>query len=323
MSQNLLGTYLQLIGTTWVYLATGTLRRLSWLAKGPVLAALYPIVMLLLQLMAAVTVGFLTGGVLSDAAVWGLSLAGVPHGGVVLTLAASAIRLVVALPLALLILRWFKSKDDRLYAHYLMHDYAFTASRMGAYPLELEKRLVVFRERVAQALASDVDEVLIVGHSSGAQLAVSLASDLLAQNQVPRHGPSLSVLTLGHVIPMVSFLPKAGRLRRDLNRLGGAEDIAWIDVSAPGDGCSFALSDPVAVSGVSPAHQRWPLVLSAAFSHTLSSSMRAKLRHRYFRLHFQYLCAFDQPGDYDYFQITAGHCASGFAADGLRRNVST
>jgi hypothetical protein len=23
-------------------------------------------------------------------------------------------------------------------------------------------------------------------------------------------------------------------------------------------------------------------------------------------LHFQYLCAFDRPGDYDYFQITAG-----------------
>ena len=27
---------------------------------------------------------------------------------------------------------------------------------------------------------------------------------------------------------------------------------------------------------------------------------------RWFRLHFQYLCAFDRPGDYDYFAITAG-----------------
>jgi hypothetical protein len=26
----------------------------------------------------------------------------------------------------------------------------------------------------------------------------------------------------------------------------------------------------------------------------------------FFRLHFQYLCAFEQPGFYDYFQITAG-----------------
>ncbi|MEM9349534.1 MAG: hypothetical protein AAGA47_04685, partial [Pseudomonadota bacterium] len=31
-----------------------------------------------------------------------------------------------------------------------------------------------------------------------------------------------------------------------------------------------------------------------------------ELKRRYFRLHFQYLCAFDRPKDYDYFQITAG-----------------
>jgi hypothetical protein len=30
------------------------------------------------------------------------------------------------------------------------------------------------------------------------------------------------------------------------------------------------------------------------------------LRRRFFRLHFQYLCAFDRPGEYDYFRITAG-----------------
>ena len=30
------------------------------------------------------------------------------------------------------------------------------------------------------------------------------------------------------------------------------------------------------------------------------------LRRQYFRLHFQYMCAFDRPGHYDYFQITAG-----------------
>ena len=86
-----------------------------------------------------------------------------------------------------------------------------------------------------------------------------------------------------------------------------AENITWVDISAPGDGCAFALSDPVSVSGVAPPQgQRWPLILSAAFSQTLSPEMQKSLRHRYFRLHFQYLCAFDQPGLYDYFKITAG-----------------
>lgn len=105
---------------------------------------------------------------------------------------------------------------------------------------------------------------------------------------------------------MVSFLPEARRLRRDLRLLAASEEITWIDVSAPGDGCAFALSDPVSVSGVAPKGQQWPLILSAAFSKTLKPETLKALRHRYFRLHFQYLCAFDNPGDYDYFRITAG-----------------
>jgi hypothetical protein len=46
--------------------------------------------------------------------------------------------------------------------------------------------------------------------------------------------------------------------------------------------------------------------MSAAFTQTLSTARWAELRWRFFRLHFQYLCAFDRPGDYDYFRITAG-----------------
>ena len=101
-------------------------------------------------------------------------------------------------------------------------------------------------------------------------------------------------------------MPRAGRLRGDLAYLSTRAELTWVDVSAPGDGCSFALCDPVAVTGVAPEGQRWPLVLSAAFSQTLRPETWQALRRRYFRLHFQYLCAFDQPGDYDYFAITAG-----------------
>ena len=105
---------------------------------------------------------------------------------------------------------------------------------------------------------------------------------------------------------MVSFLPKAQRLRADLAYLSARDEITWVDVTAPGDGCAFALCDPVAVTGVAPPDQKWPLVVSAAFTQTLSPERWQELKRRYFRLHFQYLCAFDRPGDYDYFQITAG-----------------
>ncbi|MEM7521704.1 MAG: hypothetical protein AAF307_11775, partial [Pseudomonadota bacterium] len=163
-----------------------------------------------------------------------------------------------------------------------------------------------FSDQIAAALAEDVDEVLVVGHSSGAHLAVSTLADLIRQGRVPEAGPTLSLLSLGQVVPMVSFLPMAQRLRADLAFLSARREVTWVDVTAPGDGCSFALCDPVAVSGVAPPDRSGPLVFSAAFTQTLSPDRLRALRWRFFRLHFQYLCAFDQPQDYDYFQITGG-----------------
>jgi len=47
----------QLGRTAWTYITTGTLRRLMWMHKGPVIAALYPVGMLLLQLLVAIVLG--------------------------------------------------------------------------------------------------------------------------------------------------------------------------------------------------------------------------------------------------------------------------
>ena len=95
-----------------------------------------------------------------------------------------------------------------------------------------------------------------------------------------------------------------------------------MDVTAPGDGCAFALCDPVSVTGVAGPGKRWPLVLSAAFTKTLSAERWKELRWRFFRLHFQYLCAFDRPGDYDYFRITAGPMTLRARYDGRKPSAS-
>ena len=204
-------------------------------------------------------------------------------------------------------LRWFRRHDGRFFAYYLMHDYAFTARWGGANPPPLESRMAEFATRIQEAMGEDWDEVLVVGHSSGAHLAISILADLIRQGRLPAHGPALSFLSLGQVVPMVSFLPRATRLRADLRFLSTRPELFWLDVTAPGDGCAFALCDPVRVSGVAPDEgQLWPRIISAAFTQTLSPERWHELRWRFFRLHFQYLCAFDRPGDYDYFRLTAG-----------------
>jgi hypothetical protein len=291
MSNSIPATYWQLLRTAWVYIGSGALWRLMRLRKGPVIAALYPVGMLIVQALLAVALGLLTYralGMVTD------------HWAARLAFAAVGTGLGIAL------LRWFKKKDGKFFAYYLMHDYAYSAATRGANPPELEARMAQFGNDIAAALTEDVDEVLVVGHSSGAHLGVSVLADLIRAGRVPERGPALGFLSLGQVVPMVSFLPRAERLRGDLRYLSTREELAWVDVTAPGDGCAFALCDPVSVSGVAPEGKRWPLVFSAAFTQTLSPARWKALRWRFFRLHFQYLCAFDRPRDYDYFQITAG-----------------
>ncbi|WP_164658908.1 hypothetical protein [Tropicibacter sp. Alg240-R139] len=294
MSSTIPATYLQLVLTAWTYIMSGTLWRLMKLRKGPVIAALYPVGMLLLQLLLAVLLG------------WGVASSVMLLDDHVPKLALRFAALFLGLGAGIAVLRWFRARDGKLFAYYLMHDYAYSAKSAGANPPELEARIAEFTDLVAEAVQSDVDEVLIVGHSSGAHVGVSVLADLIRQGRVTADGPALGFLSLGQVVPMVSFLPDATRLRTDLQYLSTRDELAWIDVSAPGDGCAFALCDPVTVSGVAPEGKRWPLVFSAAFTQTLSPERWAELRWRFFRLHFQYLCAFDRPGDYDYFRITAG-----------------
>ena len=300
MSHSILATYWQLLRTVAVYLFTGTFRRLMWMRKGPVIAALYPVGMLLIQLVIGLLLGAIAVGLIESALAWLASLIGwgfAFHWLISWALVFGATWFV---------LKWFKAYDNRIYAYYLMHDYAYSARWTGAYPRELEDRLGVFGDIIANALDSDVDEVLVVGHSSGAHLAMSIIADLDRGARIPKDGPRLGLLSLGQVVPMIAFLPKAQRLRRDLRELSQCRDVTWVDVTAPGDGCSFALCDPVAVSGVADVGKLWPVVMSAAFTNTLSPERWKALRWRFFRLHFQYLCAFDRPADYDYFQITCG-----------------
>lgn len=312
MATGIPATYLQLARTAWTYIASGALRRLMWLRKGPVIAALYPVGMLIAQLLVALLLATLLATLLTSGPTWiverafGLFGSAFNADATFWSLVMAGIFWAVFLVTVTQVLRWFKARDNKFYAYYLMHDYAYSAQSKGANQPELEARMAEFTDVIAASLSDEVDEVLVVGHSSGAHLAVSILADLIRTSRVPANGPALGFLSLGQVVPMVSFLPRADRLRADLHYLSQRDEVTWVDVTAPGDGCAFALCDPVAVSGVAPANQKGPLVISAAFTQTLSPERWKALRWRFFRLHFQYLCAFDRPGDYDYFQITAG-----------------
>jgi len=106
-------------------------RRLMWLRKGPVIAALYPVGMLLMQLLTAVLVGLLAakllGIVLTTGAQGIISLVGEGPEDIdysILEAGRTVFKVVCFGLVAQTILRWFKKKDGKFFAYYPMHDYA-------------------------------------------------------------------------------------------------------------------------------------------------------------------------------------------------------
>ncbi len=290
MRRGILGAYLLMVRTLWIFLSTGAMAAMLRLRPWSILTGAWPVAMLSAQLL----LGLLAGVLLW----WG---AGVLVGG----WAGQALGLGLGAAALTGVLVLFRRLDTRLFAYYLLYDFAQVAAQHGAYAPDLQARLDAFVEEVAAALTEGNDEVLVVGHSSGAALAVSLVA-AVERRGLPEGGATLALLTLGQAIPMQAFLPRATRLRADLAQLAASPAVAWVDVTAKGDGVSFWLTDPPAVCGVAGPGAHQPLVFSAAFSQTVSPEKWRAIRRQFFRLHIQYLAAFEHPRDYDYFQITAG-----------------
>ena len=280
--------------TLWIYLSSGAIRAMWRLRSGPLVAGLVPAFLMMFYLVYAGLIGLSAGLLLAGplGVPWWLA-AGVGIG---------------AAGLALVATRLF---EDQMMIYFMVNDLGYSAQLGGAYPEPLCKRLDDFAARIREELSSgDYDEVLVVGHSSGAQLAVSAVSRALDAGPLPNSTP-LSLLTLGQSIAMTSFLPKADALRADLARLADAGEVFWLDVTAPGDGACFALTDPVANCRERGRHPQTlnPVIMSAAFKHTMAEGELRRYRWRLLRMHFQYLCAFARPRDFDYFRITAGPLA--------------
>lgn len=280
-----------LLRTYRLYIVNGALLRVLLTSWPPFVAALYPVVFLLLVFGAATGAAVWTGrtAVAFELPLWAGYAA-----------AAAAFVAMVQLGRAI---------ERRLHSYWLLRIYAFTAKQgLGELP-ELESRLDACAGRIVDDAADNDDEILIVGHSTGTMMAVSVLARALRKDPgLAQRGPRISLLTLGQCIPMLSFLPQAGAFRDELAAIAAATDIDWLDFTAPADAACFALVDPVATAGIerpadSPA---MPKLLSPRFAQLFTPRTYAGIRRDWYRMHFQYIMASELPGAYDYFAITAG-----------------
>lgn len=208
-------------------------------------------------------------------------------------------------PLLVLGARW---AEHRTHMAWLMRSLACLVRQGRGQTPELEARLTLHAEHLARQWRSgEFDEVLVVGHSSGAMMAASImARTLKALADEPARMPQrrLALLTLGHCSPLLSAQAEAQAFRDELRLLGKHPALCWVDYGAPPDGCCFPLINPC--EGLGLPEGAGPKLLNPRFAQLFGPTTYQALRKDKFRCHFQYLMASEQPGAYDYFAMTAG-----------------
>jgi hypothetical protein len=230
----------------------------------------------------------------------GLSAIGAPAG---FDIAAGCAVFVAALGMLL------KYTERRTYLLYLMSDTIFTWRFSHRQRPDWDDRIDAFAQHLVDiAAASDTDEILLVGHSSGSFLGVEIMARALAIDpDLGRHGPKIVLLTLGGNLPIVGFHAVSEQFRAHLARLAIEPSIDWVDCQSRKDVMNFFPFDPIRGHGldVGPA-KRNPVIVAVRFRDIISPANYKRFRWRFFRVHFQFVMANERPHAYDFFMIACG-----------------
>lgn len=276
-------SFMQAIGTG----LTMRLFRINWIFA---CVTIYPAVMVLALALAAVGLGYAAAHLIWSAA-WPLAI--------VAGLGVAAGTVALARPFYA---RW--------YVWHLLHDWLFNwehgSGRRPDYDARVERFAAHLREVAA---GSDADEILIVGHSSGAGMAMEmLARALDAEPDLGRSGPAISLVTIGTSLPVAALNARADAIRGRLARVMRAEHVLWVEYQAPQDWLNAAGFNPVRMPTLGLAERDCvnPVIRSARFAEITSDQTYRLMLRSPFRMHFQFMMANDRPGEYDFYMIVLG-----------------
>jgi hypothetical protein len=201
----------------------------------------------------------------------------------------------------------------------LFDDWIFARDYVRSGNANLEKRLDnIARELVVAARGSSADEIVVVGHSLGAALAVNLldrASKL--EPSLGSTGTAITFLSIGSSILKVGLHRAAGRFRAAVERVAKAPGILWGDFQARIDIMNFYDVDPMAE--MSLPSKPGPVIRLVELGRMLEHKVYRRMRLRFYRLHSQFVSGNDKRASYDYFMLVCGPVSARYqtlASDG-------
>lgn len=174
---------------------------------------------------------------------------------------------------------------------------------------EWEERAPVLANELAQQINENPpDELLIVGHSVGATMAIVFLEELL---KIGAYNGKVSYLGMGQCVQLVSFLQDdEGKFNISLRRVAESPRVEWVDFTMPSDGACIALQDPVRASLRNPPkypQPDLPKFLSPRFMEGHSKESFKKIRRDRFEYHFQYYRTPEKTADFEFAAIVLGN----------------
>jgi hypothetical protein len=202
-----------------------------------------------------------------------------------------------------------KYTENQTYLLYLLSDTIWTWQFSHRQRPEWDERIDRFAQYLVKvARASDAEEIVIVGHSSGSFLGAEiLARALKLDPALGRHGPRIVFLTIGGNFPIVGFHAASSDFRDHLRQLAVEPSIDWIDCQSRKDVMNFFPFDPIAGHGIDVgASRRNPTIVPVRFREIIKPEHYNLFRWKFFRVHFQFVMANERPHAYDFFMIVCG-----------------
>jgi hypothetical protein len=230
----------------------------------------------------------------------------------------------IAVALAIFALLW-QWPGRRLFLHLLFDDWIFSRDYVRHGDRAVEAKLDrTARELVDVARKSEADEIVVVGHSLGAALAIDLLDRALKlEPMLGRTGPRVALISVGSSILKIGLHAAAGSFRASAERVASAPGIFWGDYQAISDIMNFYKRDPLAAMGL-PA-RGVPLVRMVRIRHMLDPDIYRRIRYHPLRMHLQFVSGNNLRNAYDYFMLVCGPLSAERQArgDGARSAIGT
>lgn len=193
----------------------------------------------------------------------------------------------------------------RLHLPILFDDWSFSRAYIKSPHPVLDPRLDrLARELVASARRGEAQEIVLVGHSLGAVLAVDLLDRaLLLWPQLGRSGTRMIFVSVGSSILKIGLHQGASRFRAALQRVAAAPGVVWGEYQALTDVMNFYKTNPISSLGLKGTS---PVVRLVRIRRMLDPSTYRHIRRNFFRVHCQFVRANDCRTSYDYFMFLCG-----------------